>query len=224
MSGRLIAIGDIHGCAHALRRLITAISPRPEDVIVTLGDVLDRGPNSREVIELLMDLSQKCVFKPVLGNHEEMFLDVFNEKISPLPWIRFGGAATLDSYGFSGDLSVIPREHVEFLATFVDFVESDSYFFVHANYEADRPLSQQDSKWLRWKSLEEIVPTRHQSGKTAIVGHTPDRSGEIFSLKHLKCIDTFCYGGGWLTALDVGSGEIWQVNEEEAVRGVRSPN
>jgi serine/threonine protein phosphatase 1 len=221
MPGRVIAIGDIHGCARALRQLIKLISVTAQDTIIPLGDVLDRGPDSRNVLEQLLELSHRCELRPVLGNHEEMLLDVLDRKISPLHWVRFGGAATLDSYGFSGDLSVIPPDHIQFLRTFAefaDFVELDNHFFVHGNYQADRPLAMQDSKWLRWKSLEEVVPPPHQSGKTAIVGHTPDRSGEIFSIKHLKCIDTYCYGGGWLTALDVTTGTVWQVNDEEQIR------
>ena len=71
-SGRIVVIGDIHGCATALRTLVKVIDPRPEDTIVTLGDYIDWGPDSRGVIEQLIGLSGRCHLVPVLGNHEEM--------------------------------------------------------------------------------------------------------------------------------------------------------
>ena len=218
MPGRIIAIGDIHGCARALETLLEAIAPIQSDRIIPLGDVIDRGPDSRRVVEQLLDLRTKCHLKPILGNHEEMMLGVFIKKSDPHTWFRHGGAATLDSYGFQGDLSVIPESHVEFLRSFVDSVETDSHFFVHANYDPQLPLGEQPSRTLRWLSLDRTIPDSHISGKIAIVGHTPDRSGEIFSLKHLKCLDTYCHGGGWLTAMEVQSGQVWQTNDEGKVR------
>ena len=65
---------------------------------------------------------------------------------------------------------------------------------------------------MRWQSLKYGIPEAHISGKTAIVGHTSQKSGEILNVGYLICIDTFCWGGGWLTALDTVSGEIWQVD------------
>jgi serine/threonine protein phosphatase 1 len=71
-SGRLIAIGDIHGCATALKTLMEAIDPQPEDTIVVLGDVVDWGPDSRTCVQQLIDLSTRCNFVLIRGNHEEM--------------------------------------------------------------------------------------------------------------------------------------------------------
>jgi serine/threonine protein phosphatase 1 len=218
MTERCIAIGDIHGCAGALRALIEAISPQPGDVIVTLGDVIDRGPNSREVLEQLLELKLHCTLKCVMGNHEEMFLAVMRGQSAPHKWIQFGGASTLDSYGFDGDLSVIPAEHVDFISSFEDYVVTDGHFYVHANYQADLQLEQQKPLWLRWISLDQSVPSPHISGRVAIVGHTPDKSGEIMTLRHLKCIDTYCYGGKWLSALDVANGQLWQASDEGVMR------
>jgi serine/threonine protein phosphatase 1 len=137
----------------------------------------------------------------------------------PHNWLQHGGTATLDSYGFVGDLSVIPAEHVEFLQSFVDSVETENHFFVHANYDPQLPLTRQLARTLRWLSLNNAIPAPHPSGKIAVVGHTPDHSGEIFSLRHLKCIDTYCHGGGWLTAMDVTTGQVWQANEAGELRG-----
>ena len=222
MNERCIAIGDIHGCADALRAIVDAIAPQASDVIVVLGDVIDRGPHSRQVLEQLLELRQHCTLKCVLGNHEEMFLQVIRGQTPPHRWVQFGGASMLDSYGFAGDLSVIPSEHVDFIASFEDFIEDDGHFYVHANYEAALPLVEQKSLWLRWISLDQTLPAPHVSGKIAIVGHTPDKSGEILSLRHLKCIDTYCYGGKWLTALDVNTGKLWQASDEGVLRTART--
>jgi serine/threonine protein phosphatase 1 len=217
-SGRCIAIGDIHGCAEALRAILHAIDAQPADLVVVLGDIIDRGPNSRNAVEQLLELRQRCQLKVVMGNHEEMFLAVMRGKSAPHKWVQFGGASTLDSYGFDGDLAVVPQEHVEFLSSFDDYIEIDKYFFVHANYEARVPLAEQKSSWLRWRSLDEVMPAPHCSGKIAVVGHTAETSGEILSMRHLKCIDTYCYGGKWLTALDVDAGQCWQANDQGELR------
>jgi serine/threonine protein phosphatase 1 len=76
MPSRTIAIGDIHGCATALKTLVQAIAPGPADTLIPLGDVIDRGPQSRQVIEQLLELRARCQLRPVLGNHEEMLLNV----------------------------------------------------------------------------------------------------------------------------------------------------
>lgn len=218
MAGRIIAIGDIHGCRRALEMLLSAIAPTPDDVLIPLGDVIDRGPDTRGAIELLLDLRARCQLRPVLGNHEEMMLAALRGDASPAGWIRVGGTTTLDSYGFRGDLSVVPVEHLDFLASFQPLIETETHFFVHANYAHDRRLDDQPPQLTRWTSLAENFPEPHMSGKTAIVGHTPERSGEILSLRHIKCIDTYCYGGQWLTALDATTGKIWQANEAGHVK------
>jgi len=117
-----------------------------------------------------------------------------------------------------GDLSVVPVSHREFLENLVEFHETESHFFVHANYDSDLPLDDQPSDLLRWIKLSEIVPEPHKNGKIAIVGHTHHREGEIFRLPHLICLDTYCYGGKWLTAMDVGSGRLWQSDKNGNLR------
>jgi serine/threonine protein phosphatase 1 len=218
MNVRTIAIGDIHGCSTALKALIGAIRPRPEDTIVTLGDYIDRGPDSRGVLDLLIELSQSCRLVPLLGNHDQMLLEVRIGKY-PIHWLlEIGGTATLDSYGPGRELALIPDDHLAFLEACLDFHETDTHIFVHANYFPDLPMAEQPADMLRWESLRVTTPGPHDSGKTAIVGHTSQKSGEILDLGHLKCIDTYCYGRGWLTALDVNTGEIWQANQKGAIR------
>ena len=126
--------------------------------------------------------------------------------------MTFGGRETLESYGNAGDLRLVPPEHLCFLERLRPYYESETHFFIHANYDPNRPLNQQESATALWKHLDEI-PSPHASGKIAVVGHTPQKSGRILDLPHVKCIDTGCGHGGLLTALDVGSGQIWQVDE-----------
>jgi serine/threonine protein phosphatase 1 len=209
MPARTIAIGDMHGCIYALDALLKVVDPRSEDTVVTLGDCVDRGPHSREVIERLLELQGRCRLVPLLGNHERMMLDGIASGDLDF-WLTCGGFDTVSSYG--GDLDKVPSEHIDFLKTLPRHWQCDSHFFVHANYRPQLPLSLQPDHALLWEHLNFYVPEPHVSGKVAIVGHTPQRSGEVLNLGHLKCIDTYCVGGGWLTALDVHSGQQWQAD------------
>ena len=96
--------------------------------------------------------------------------------------------------------------------------ETDTHLFVHANYDATLSLEQQPDRLLLWEHVVHTLPGRHCSGKTAVVGHTPQGSGEILDMGYLICIDTYCFGGGWLTALDVESGKVWQANRDGDLR------
>ncbi|MEL6107512.1 MAG: metallophosphoesterase family protein [Planctomycetota bacterium] len=218
MSGRLIAIGDIHGCRDALDALIEAISPQPEDVVVTLGDYIDRGPDSRGVVESLIELGRRTQLVSVLGNHEEMMLEVLRNGAAHHAWLRYGGVDTLDSYDFDGDLNFLPPEHDAFFAALGDYYVSGDYFFTHAAYDPDQPLDQQEVEMLRWYSLTQGIPAPHGSGKTAVVGHTANRDGEVMVTDHLICLDTYCYGGGWLTAMEMNTREVWQANKKGELR------
>jgi serine/threonine protein phosphatase 1 len=211
MAGRTIAIGDIHGCAAALECLLRAIKPQPADTIVTLGDYVDRGSHSREVIELLLDLRTQCRLVALKGNHELLMLRGLEQPTQMLHhWLQSGGLATLASYG---GVEHIPDAHMEFLGACVDYYETGTHIFLHANYEAGLPLAQQPERMLFWEHLQFVLPGPHMSQKTAIVGHTPQRDGEVLHAGFLICIDTYCYGTGWLTAFDVDSGRTWQANK-----------
>jgi len=214
---REIAIGDIHGCSKALTGLIGAIQPGPDDTIVTLGDYIDWGPDSRGVLDQLITLSKRCTLVPLRGNHEEMLLAAREGRSELQFWLKFGGGATLASYGLDEDPKKIPAEHVRFIQGCRDCFETVRYIFVHAYYEPHLPLHQQNWNALRWASLPP-APVPHCSGKVAIVGHTPQKTGEILDLGVLKCIDTFCHGGGWITALEVNTGQMWQANQAGELR------
>src|SRR4026209_381065 len=99
MTKRTIAIGDVHGCSVALQTLIAAINPQPEDTIVTLGDYVDRGPDSRGVIDQLIALIDRCELVPLLGNHDLMLLQSITDRAMFDFWQTCGGSATLESYG-----------------------------------------------------------------------------------------------------------------------------
>jgi serine/threonine protein phosphatase 1 len=210
---RTIAIGDIHGCSKALQSLIEAVQPTPDDLIVTLGDYVDRGPDSKGVLDLLIDLRSRCRLVPILGNHDQMMLDALNGG-PPFDWFECGGLQAIDSYGPGRELSAVPGEHKQFLESCLDYHETETHIFAHANYYDDIPMSEQCDAMLRWESLGWSTPGPHQSGKRVILGHSSQKTGEVLDLGHLVCIDTFCFGGGWLTALEVRTGKIWQVDCE----------
>jgi serine/threonine protein phosphatase 1 len=217
---RTIAIGDIHGCSRAFEVLVEAIEPTAEDRLVVLGDFIDRGPNSRQVIEQLIELERSCDLVLLLGNHEEMLLSALENPESDIlyHWLQCGGAATMDSYGFETRLHDIPAEHLGLLKRCVPYFETEKHAFLHANYDPNLPFQEQSTNHLRWKSLRDRIPERHVSGKTVIVGHTPQDDGVILDRGYLICIDTRCYADGWLTALDVDRGKLWQTNESGELR------
>jgi serine/threonine protein phosphatase 1 len=215
MTARTIAIGDIHGCSEALRALVAAIDPQPADTLVTLGDYVDRGPDSHGVIEQMLELEQRCQVVPLLGNHELMLLDALQNPYAVGPWKECGGNTTLSSYG---SLAKIPGSHVDFIRRCKRYYETPTHFFVHANYQYDIPLDEQPDYLLFWEHLFFCQPRPHDNGKIAIVGHTSQKNGEICDLGHVICIDTFCHGGGWLTGLDLGSGKVWQADKNGQMR------
>jgi calcineurin-like phosphoesterase family protein len=214
MPPRVIAIGDIHGCATALRAMLEVIKPQPDDTIITLGDCVDRGPDSCGVIEQLLDLRGRCRLVPLLGNHEEMMLSHLGGRSQPDNWLECGGITTLDSYGDEDDEPVVPPEHIKFIGSWGDFWETDTHFFAHGAYDPEQPLAAQRWPVWRWHSLRDMLPAPHVSGKTAIVGHTSQKTGEVLDFGYLTCIDTYCYGGGWLTAFDATSGRFWQFDQQ----------
>jgi serine/threonine protein phosphatase 1 len=211
---RLIAIGDIHGCSNALESLIEALAPTPRDTVVTLGDYIDRGPDSRGVIDQLIQLAKRTNLIALQGNHEQMMLEVISGDAPYQGWVQHGGVETLDSYGFDGRLDFLPDDHRDFFDSMVDYYETDTHFFLHANYEADVSLDQQLIEVIRWRSLRDGIPDPHFSGKIGVVGHTANPDGQILDLGYLVALDTFCYGGGLLTAMDFASGMVWQASEE----------
>jgi serine/threonine protein phosphatase 1 len=217
---RLLAIGDIHGCTPALDAVLAAADPRSDDTVVTMGDYVDRGPDSKGTIQRLIELASRCRLIPLLGNHDSIVLGLSTgSKAAFGDWLRFGGEMTLASYDCTSP-EEFPEEHLDFLRSCRLYHESEHHFFVHASYIKELPLAKQPEEVLLWDSLRYRLPGPHCSGKKAIVAHTSQKTGEVLDLDYLKCIDTWVYGDGWLTMLDVETGQVWQANREGEMRRI----
>lgn len=215
MPGRTLAIGDIHGCDRALDVLLDAVAPAAEDTLVVLGDVVDRGPGTKQAVDRLLELQDACRLVFILGNHEEMMLEALDTGEWMDDWLSFGGRETIDSYG--GAVEDVPAEHREFLARGLDYWQTDSEIFVHAGLDPDLALERQPVEILRWTRISGIEPP-HPSGKRVVCGHSSQKSGVPLLADGWICIDTFAYGGQFLTALDVEADRLWQAHASGRVR------
>lgn len=216
-SGRTIAIGDIHGHADALRRLIDEIEPTMDDTIIPLGDYVNRGPDSCGVIQTLIELGENCRVFPILGNHDEMMLDARKDRYALDRFRHDGGEETLNSYSSEAwfhatDLSYVPDEHWDFLNRCMPFYETENHIFTHACYDPFIEMTQQPSRLLRWTDVKGVPPKPHRSGKQIVVGHTAEPALRHWG--HLVCIDTACGFQGRLTAHEPATGMTWSVNEQ----------
>lgn len=213
---RHLAIGDIHGCFQALRTLEKCVPFRADDEIVLLGDYVDRGPETCAVLDWLVIRARTHKLVALRGNHEIMMLNAHAGKDMLRSWLSCGGKQTLASYSpfeDGGKLADVPDDHWRFLDKQLrPYHEIDSHFFVHANAFPEMPLAEQPDLMLYWEKLHEPPP--HESGKVMVCGHTPQKSGLPLSLGHAVCLDTLAYGGGWLTCLDVKTGQYWQANQK----------
>ncbi|HLA84052.1 MAG TPA: metallophosphoesterase family protein [Thermoguttaceae bacterium] len=218
MTARILAVGDVHGCTPALVAALEAAGVQPDDTLVTLGDYVDRGPDSRGTIDYLIGLARRCSLVPLLGNHDWLVLELAAGRHAAFrDWLGFGGEATLASYDCASP-EEFPDSHLDFLRGCRLYYETDRHFFVHGNYVKELPLDQQPEEVLLWDALRRRLPGPHCSGKTAILGHTAQKTGEVLDLGYAKCIDTWVYGEGWLTVMDVHTGQIWQADKEGNLR------
>ena len=248
MAGRTIAIGDIHGCRQAFEAILD-LTPQPDDCLILLGDLVDRGPDSWGVLQLALRLENECSLITLKGNHEEMLLGSIRDPDSLRLWLGFGGDATLESFRLAQRaaaddecrcaLSKVAlkldeaREelrrrmwvpHLAFLQACPSYYETRTHLFVHANCRSDVSPAEESDQILHWEVVDPRFGTKpHKSGKIMVVGHTAQKDGKILNLGHLICIDTHCHGGGWLTALDVDSGQFWQADLEGRISN-RSPS
>ena len=218
---RHLAIGDIHGCDTALRTLLEFVQLQNDDVIIALGDYVNRGPGTYSVIEILLELKSDYEVHCLRGNHELMLLSAKDDPGQYLTFMRVGGDRTIDSYPNLGRddefPELIPVEHWEFFEQqLLPYFETDTHFFVHAGAYAEIPLADQPDFMLYWEKWND--PPKHESGKVMVCGHTSQKSGLPLFNGNAICIDTWAFGGAWLSCLHAESGKIWQANENAETR------
>ena len=167
---RLIAIGDIHGEIEKLNELLRQLEPKKDDTLVFLGDYIDRGKHSKEVIEKLIALSQEtnCIF--LKGNHEQMLLKIIETKSENDVnfWLVNGGAQTFDSYG---SCEKIFELHSDFFRQLKLYYLTDKYLFVHAGIRPDKPLEEQEEEDFLW-IRDNFINNKHNLKQKIIFGHT----------------------------------------------------
>jgi serine/threonine protein phosphatase 1 len=218
---RTLAIGDIHGCFTALLAVADAAEITTDDRLVTLGDYVDRGSEVPQVLGWLRDRYRAGNLVPLLGNHELM-LQAGRENTDAYEcWLASGGRDTLLAYAPSGmepSLEHFPQEDWEFIENdCVPWYETEKHIFVHATLHPGLPLARQYEQVLFWDRCLTHPP--HCSGKIMVCGHTPQPSGLPTNYGHAICLDTGVYlDGGWLTCLDITTGEYWQANQTGATR------
>jgi serine/threonine protein phosphatase 1 len=197
------AVGDIHGCSGALAELLPVIENRAES-FVFLGDYIDRGPDAKGVIELLLAFrSRKPRTVFLMGNHERMLLDYLQGRDKTF-FLNAGGVETLASYGLPPDANPealraqLPPEHLGFFSSLSMLWENDCCICVHAGLDPGEDISRQNAACCLW-ARDEFIRSRHDFGKTVVFGHTPFINPLMRREK--TGIDTGAVYGGRLTAL-----------------------
>lgn len=220
MDNRLFAIGDIHGCFDSLKELIEGkIRLTPADRLVLLGDYIDRGPKSKEVIDYLVEL-QANGFEiiPLSGNHEQMLLDAWQEEeLVPL-WMMNGGAATLKSFGIKA-AAELESHYIDFFKSLRFYTEIENFLFVHAGFNDELEYPFEDTYHMIWKCRQKYTNPLFLH-KTIVHGHCtiPAATCDEIIKRHDRVVnlDTGCvYAGykgyGRLTALELHSRTIYSV-------------
>jgi serine/threonine protein phosphatase 1 len=212
---KIFAIGDIHGCLGKLQALIMNIGIDPQkDTIIFIGDYIDRGNSSREVVDYVIRLKKE--YKKVvclLGNHEYMLIR-YLEGVDEDLYLENGGIATLHSYGISLSdepeerKTKIPPGHRKFFESLSPHYETKDYIFVHAGLKPGLPLDEQTTHDLLW-ARHEFIDAEYDFGKIVIFGHTPLSYPLIMPNK--IGIDTGAIYGGKLTCVELPTVKIHQV-------------
>ena len=196
---KIIVVGDIHGCLRPFERLLEKLPLNwKTDTLVLLGDYIDRGPDSRGVLDLVMELKRKHGSRviPLLGNHEWMFLRYLSGKDEHF-FLANGGDSTLSQFMEEG-FFYVPTEYIRFMSGLPHYWETEHYIFVHAGLRPKKPLEKQDLRDLLF-IRNDFIKSKYNWGKRVIFGHTPFSEPLIEPNK--IGIDTGCVYGGKLTAL-----------------------
>ncbi|MGQ4648433.1 metallophosphoesterase [Lyngbya aestuarii] len=217
MTHRCIVIGDVHGHYDSLLRLLDAVAPSAEDKVYFLGDLIDRGPQSAKVVSFVKQSPYFCL----LGNHEQMLLELYDDDEVYEPalqaWLHGGGRTTLQSYGKGGVL----KEHIEWMRTLPTYIDLGDIWLVHAGVHPRMPIEKQTPEQFCW-IRDEFHGMREPyfPDKLIITGHTITFTlpgippGKIAQGQGWLDIETGAYHpkSGWMTALDVTNGLVYQVN------------
>lgn len=221
MSQRRIVIGDVHGHYYALMSLLEAIAPSQEDQIYFLGDLIDRGPDSAQVVQFVIDNQYQCL----LGNHEKMLLDaigtgkVLRDELHS--WLYSGGYATLESYQNN-----IPQEHINWLKTLPLYLDLGDIWLVHAGLDPKLTIEEQSSEQFCWiRKPFHGMSQPYFKDKLIVTGHTITftfpgvKPGKIARGRGWIDIETGAYHprSGWLTAFEVDKEKIHQINTKDKV-------
>lgn len=203
---QLVVIGDIHGCPKSLEALLKKLIPFQTATFVFLGDYIDRGPDSKSVIDLLLDFSKNTNCVMLRGNHEQMMIDALQTGDTAL-WFHNGGRDTLMSYGNKFTNPDLPYQHYHFIHNTRMYYETDDYFFVHAGLPPDMTIREAVANQQYWheflwqRSHLDVKKTVWE--KKVVFGHTP--VPEPLANKYMLGLDTGCVfpnlpGMGMLTA------------------------
>ena len=173
MPPRTFIIGDIHGCAATLRRLVDdTLHPYPKDRIYLLGDLIDRGPDSKGVLDFIFELRERGLsVNGVRGNHEQMCLQAGDDNYFLGLWASNGGLATMESFQADGP-GDIPRRYREFLDSLPYYILLDAFVIVHAGLNFDMPDPFDDTGAMLW-TRSPVVDRQRIGGRRLICGHTP---------------------------------------------------
>ena len=217
ISHRRIVIGDVHGHYDGLMLLLEAIAPGSDDQVYFLGDLIDRGPQSSQVVNFVQQSSYHCL----LGNHEQMLLDVVcNNRVSAQAqqaWLYSGGHATVASY----QDATIPQEHLDWMLQLPTHLDLGDIWLAHAGVNPRIPLEKQTAEQFCWVREEfHSIRQPYFADKLIIIGHTITFTlpgvtpGKLAQGQGWLDIDTGAYHqkSGWLTALDVTNRRVYQVN------------
>ncbi len=218
-NGRRIIIGDVHGHFDAVLRLLDAIAPDKNDRIYFLGDLIDRGEQSKQIVDFVIENRYQCI----LGNHEHMLLKAIGEgEISEYwfqNWLYAGGVETLQSYD-----DRIPEEHIAWFKSLPCYLDLGDLWLVHAGVNPSYPLQQQTREQFCWIRDEFHATTEpYFKDKLIIAGHTVTFTlpevppGKIARGAGWLDIETGAYHpkSYWLTGLDITNGQVYQVHTRQ---------
>ncbi len=214
---RRIVIGDVHGHYEGLMTLLEAIAPGSDDKLYFLGDLIDRGPQSAQVVDFVKENNHACL----LGNHEEMLLNIltYGDVTSSVmqSWLYSGGQATVASY----EEATIPHEHLDWFKDLPTYLDLGDIWLTHAGVDPTLPLAKQTSEQFCWIRDEfHSIEQPYFPDKLIIIGHTITFTlpgvapGQLALGKGWLDIDTGAYHprSGWLTGLDTTNNLVYQVN------------